>query len=835
MVDFSKLVSKKQAIDVGNPIKLFDSLDRQSSHITLRPLQLEVLDKVYNQRNERDLVLKMSTGSGKTAVALLYLKSYMAESGRPGVYLCPKVQLVNQVINEASKLGIKAVNYAAGEQHPGALGMSGQAIIVCTYQKLFNARTTFDRDDVLLRPIAIVVDDAHAGIEEIRDAYTLRLEKGEIHESILKALNTGCTNYIPSKWSSILNEDPDEFFEVPYWLWKPALDAVYETLSKYMDAAPFRFVWPHVQDKLRWCRCIVSGSGTEIVPEIIPIDTTRAFRAADHRIFMSGTLADDSLLVRELACEPDAARKPIISPHDSGIGERMILVPTLVNKELSRDWVMELCGKLAIRNANVVVLSSSEKLARDWVPYGATFTMGDDVDLCVNDLRTGSVRFAAFAQRYDGIDLPDNACRVLVIDGMPYGQGITDKYDSRKLGIPGGVRNRLIYRIEQGMGRAVRSHADYAVVILSGPELANFIANREVVEFMNPVTRAQIELAMELAALAADEVETTPSNALTGMLIKCLKRDEGWKQLYNDRIRSTVASSVLEVSEKYIGLATAERQAAQAAMAKNSAEASDIIERAIDALTVTDAEKGWLMQKSANYLYETNTGKALEKQRFAYAKNNSTFCPPEGIVLRPADKDKYKSSDLVLDWFKTFSNPNGAIAELQTLRTCLSYDSTPKSLEQAIMDLARPMGAIGSRPEDSIIGIGPDDLWLWPQVSLVIEVKNQRESNLLKKDSGQLHDSLKWFSDNYTTIIQLPTPVIVAKVAVASKEANFPEGTRVLTPTKMTELLDNLNAFVIHLAHMVPLPSSPKKIADIQSDFGLLPDQFISKYTVALH
>ena len=833
MVDFSKLVGKKHMIDVSNPIKLFESLDRQSSHITLRPLQIEVLGQAHIRRNERDLVLKMSTGSGKTAVALLYLKSYMAESGRPGVYLCPNVQLVSQVINEASKLGIQAVHYAAGAPLPGPLGTSGQAVIVCTYQKLFNAKTTFDRDDVLLRPIAIVVDDAHAGIEEIRDAYTISLEKGAMHQSLLDVLDAGCKKYMHSKWSNILNEDPEEFLEVPYWIWKPVVDEVHSILSPYMSKEPFNYVWPYLQDKLRWCRCIIAGSGTEIVPDIIPIDTTRAFREADHRIFMSGTLVDDSLLVRELACEPDAARKPIISTNDSGIGERMILIPTLVDIDLSRDWVMKLCTKLTTRNINVVVLSSSEKLAREWETHGAKCPMGVEVDVCVNELRTGSVNFAVFAQRYDGIDLPDNACRVLVIDGMPYGQGITDKYDSRKQGIPGGVRNRLIYRIEQGMGRAVRSHADYAVVILSGPELANFIANKDIMEFMNPITRAQIELAMALATLATDEMETTPTNALIDTLIKCLNRDEGWKQLYNDRVRSIVATSVVEVNERFIGLAIAERQAAQAAVANNTLEASGIMERAIDDFTETESEKGWLMQKAANYLYETNKGKGLEKQRFAYDKNNSVFCPPEGIVLRPIDKDKYISSDKVLEWFKSFNNPNSAIAELQTLRTRLSYETTPKSLEQAMLDLARPMGAIGSRPENSI-DIGPDDLWLWPQVSLVIEVKNQRGGNLPKKDSGQLHDSLEWFSNNYPTTLKLPVPVIVAKVNLASKEANFPEGTRVLVPMKMTELLDNLDAFVIYLVNMVTLPSSPKEIADIQSNFGLLPDQFISKYTVAL-
>lgn len=830
MVDFSKLVGQKRVVDFTNHLNLFQSLDRQASHTTLRPDQTKVLEEIRPRRNERDLILKMSTGAGKTTVALLYLKSYMIERGLPGVYLCPNIQLVNQILDEASKIGIDAIHYRGGESHPGADAMSGRSVIVCTYNKLFNAKSTFDRDDVLLRPCAIVLDDAHAGVEEIRESFTLTLIDNKARSDLLKLVSPICEKYMPGKWSDILGQDPDEFLEIPYWIWKPILDEIQKKLSPYSDENDFRFVWPYLRDHLRWCRCIVSGAGIEMIPDILPINLVKAFWESPHRLFMSATLADDSVLVRELGCEPQAAQKPIFSGADTGIGERMVLAPSLVDKRLSRGWIMKWCQNLS-RKVNVVVLSPSEKSARDWEKVGAVFSLGDDVEATVKNLRIGSIRFAVFAQRYDGVDLPDNACRILVIDGMPYGQGITDKYDSRKMGIPGGFRNRLIYRIEQGMGRAVRSEADYAVIILSGDELANFIAKREVLDLMNPGTRVQLELALELARVALQESEGEPGKTLTGILNNCLNRDEGWKQFYDERVRKVAKISITEKNRRNIELADAEHRAAHFAMSRNSGKAIEIIENAISKLCEDEKEKGWFLQKSANYMHELDPGKAMELQRFAYEKNRTTFCPPEGIILRPPDFKKSEDSVLVLKWYSTFANPNGAIAELETLRVQLSFEGRPKTVEQAIMDLFRIMGAEGSRPEDTL-GRGPDDLWIWPEISLVIEVKNEREKALPKKDAGQLLDSLEWFKKNYSP--RLPIPVIIAKGNSAEKDAHFPEGSRVLTPDKMKKLLDNLSRFV---AELIKKPPKLWKVGDLitlRAQHKLLPEHFVNNYTLPM-
>lgn len=114
----------------------------------------------------------------------------------------------------------------------------------------------------------------------------------------------------------------------------------------------------------------------------------------------------------------------------------------------------------------------------------------------------------------------------------------------------------------------------------------------------------------------------------------------------------------------------------------------------------------------------------------------------------------------------------------------------------------------------------------------MIEVQNDHEGRLPKKDSGQLHDSLQWFKKNYPS--RVPLPVVVAKVTSTEKDANFPTGTRVLTPKTMTTLLDNLDIFIQRLVAKAPLIQSPQDMLNWQTELGLLPGQFAAKYTVPL-
>jgi len=831
MVDFRKHISIKRDIDFTNLVFLFDSLDRQTSHIELRTVQKDALRILSERRLERDLILKISTGTGKTAVGLLYLWSFMEENHQPVVYLCPTTQLCEQVSVEAEKLGLKSVIYPANQPHPDVDGIVGKAIIICTYDKLFNAKTTFDRSDVMLRPYGIVLDDAHAGVEEIRDCFTLRISNVSVREQFIKILDVPCAEYKLSIWNDIKNEDPNQLMEIPYWIWKPLLPQVEQIISSQTNDDRLQFVIPHIRDILRRCRCVVSGAAVEIIPDILPVHKSPAYDKAKHRLFMSATLADDSVLVRELGCDISAGKRPITPANDRGMGERMVLAPSLVDGKLDRKWVMSLCGMIS-KQLNVVVLSPSDPKAREWESFGAKICSGDEVKEAVESLKDtpGTPRLVVFKQRYDGIDLPDKSCRVLVIDGMPIGEGILDRLDSSTSGFAGGTRNRLIYRIEQGMGRAVRSHADYAVILLAGNELAHFIAKHDVLSAMNPDTRAQLELAIDLSKMAAEDAGVDPETAVIDMIKKCLKRDDGWKQYYNETVRksSIAASGTTDLNR--LMLANAERSAFESAISNDLPGAVKILQEAIDEYVSDDpATKGWYLQRVSNYLYDIDPGQALEAQRAAHRDNKSMYCPPGGIIKRPSKVSESSVQTIIIEWYRRFQNPNGAIAAIHELKAKLSFEMPHSVIEQALCDLAPLLGAQGSRPEEEE-GVGPDDLWLWPDLSLVIEAKTENKKFLHKKDAGQLSSSMNWFKENFPAR-KNPVPIIVSKTTLCDSDAYFPAGTRVITTVKIHDLLEKVEQFYCKMVSEPLIHSTAKSILRLQQDFLLLPEQFCGNFS----
>lgn len=831
MVRFRDLVGRGGKVDPTDLKQLFDSLDRHASHTELRPAQSEAVRSLTERRGERDLVLKISTGAGKTAVALTYLQSYMEETEGPVVYLCPTIQLVEQVCEEGAHLGIKAVSYLGGKTHPDPEAMAGHAVLVCTYSKLFNAKTTFDRSDVMLRPHAIVLDDAHAGVEEIRDAFTLKAQDPDTIERLLALFRAPCSAYRPGLWQDVENGDPFALMEVPFWIWRPMVGEVRGVLSEDFSNGKFIFVWPWLRDMLERCRCVVSGGAIEILPDILPINIVTAYAEAPHRLYASATLADDSVLVRELDCDPAAALCPIRPESDRGLGERMVLAPSLIDDALDRSAVMQVCKTLA-KHYNVVVLCASETAARDWEDSGAQIFMKDDVAHGVRLLRDPAfgIRFAAFAQRYDGLDLPDDSCRILVIDGMPFGEGVADRYDSSVSGIIGGVRNRLVYRLEQGMGRAVRSHVDYAVVLLCGPELSSFVARREVRDTMNADSSAQLRLALDLAKLAAED-GAEPRSALLDMIRQALSRDAGWKQYYDENVRQASQSTSPQPDEVRVRVAAAERQAFESRSTGDVLGGIRILQTAIDDSGYEGKEKGWYLQKLAAYTYDLDPGRALEIQQSAYSHSHDFIRPPT-ILKRPPATVESDPRSTMLSWFSRFENGNGAVAAIEALQSKLNFAASAETVEQALLDLAEPLGAAGFRPEKEF-GEGPDDLWLWPEHSFVIEAKTRKEATLSRQDGGQMLRSLEWFRRNYATRGD-PIPVVASDTTLEERGAQYPGSTRVLTQDGALILMEKLKTFYRRLASETPIFLQPRAIGSIYQEFGLAPERLLAECTVPL-
>lgn len=77
-IDFKKKLASRTITSKTNPIELYGTLDRKSVAGPLRPAQEIVLSEWYTKRRtDRDLIIKLHTGEGKTLVGLLLLQSLL--------------------------------------------------------------------------------------------------------------------------------------------------------------------------------------------------------------------------------------------------------------------------------------------------------------------------------------------------------------------------------------------------------------------------------------------------------------------------------------------------------------------------------------------------------------------------------------------------------------------------------------------------------------------------------------------------------------------------------------------------------------------------------------
>ena len=106
-IDFSKLLKSTKTDDI-EPRDIFMALPgKDKKYEYPRDVQSDVWKKWFEYRDNKNNIIKMNTGSGKTTVGLLILKSCLNEGVGPAVYVVPDSYLVEQVCEEAQNLGIK--------------------------------------------------------------------------------------------------------------------------------------------------------------------------------------------------------------------------------------------------------------------------------------------------------------------------------------------------------------------------------------------------------------------------------------------------------------------------------------------------------------------------------------------------------------------------------------------------------------------------------------------------------------------------------------------------------------------------------------------------------
>jgi hypothetical protein len=284
---------------------------------------------------------------------------------------------------------------------------------------------------------------------------------------------------------------------------------------------------------------------------------------------MSATIADDSSIVRTFDAHPKAILNPIVPHSLAGVGERMILTPALTKLGIRDDLKLarQLAAEVA-KQAGVVVLVPSETAGKRWDGV-ATLMMGDKVEVVVADLVAGTRRGPfVFANRYDGIDLIGDACRLLIMDGLPMGANTYEIFRAEALQGSSSLSISLAQKIEQGVGRATRGAGDYCVVLLIGQDLVSWITRWDSLSLMTPSTRTQVDMGHGISKSIAEP------NELIETIQQCLTRDPEWTRCHAETLADRAESPPVDASA--IEAASVEREYARALVARQYPNAAEI-------------------------------------------------------------------------------------------------------------------------------------------------------------------------------------------------------------------------------------------------------------------
>lgn len=780
-LDLNKLRGNSLINKEPNPREIFNLLpNKDNKYQYLRDVQAEVLDRWFDRRNDKDTVLKMNTGGGKTVVGLLLLKSCLNEGVAPAIYVVPDNYLVSQVEKEAKLLGL------AVEREPDAPAvLQGQAIAIINIHKIVNGLSKFGVGEQGIKlPIgAIVIDDAHACINTIESQFTVEAENTHpIYGSLLKLFHDDLHRQNDALLLEIEAEDPNASMLVPFWAWHQKQAEVVKILGDSRNDDKIKFSWPLIKNFLLHTRCVFNGRRLEISPRCIPIESIPSFINAQRRVFMTATLADDSILVSDLNADPEMVSKHITPRSANDIGDRMILAPQVIDPEITDDELRTYL-KSKSNDYNVVVIVPSKFRAESfWQPVADLICDTNNIEETVNKLKTSHIGLVIFINKYDGVDLPGSACRILVLDGLPLARRLIEKIENNYLSRSRDVIGRQVQRIEQGIGRGVRANDDYCVVLLTGAELTRVLFFLEAKDMFSPATRAQLELSNEVTKQIGSGLSEIDS-----AMEYCLKQVSDWKGLARERLVGVGYAAQATIRP----IAVAQRAAFEAATITHFKLAQNAIQEIINSHTELDnSTRGWLLWQLAEYMQYTNPVDAQNTLKKAIGLNRRLIKPLEGIDYERLDANALEQSRNATWKLRSYANNKTKLQlDINGILDNLNFTAeTYKAFESAMCDVAEFIGFKAQRPETDF-GKGPDVLWATGDLSYyVIECKNGASTSTVnKKDCNQLTGSVTWFNDRYDDTCNC-VPLLI-------HPSNLFEHASTPAPDTRVMMIDDLNRF----------------------------------------
>jgi hypothetical protein len=820
-LDFSKIGTGSTVDTVIPPREIFNALPNKKTKFQYpRDVQSQVWSKWFERREENSLVLKMNTGSGKTVVGLILLKSCLNEGLSPAVYICPDKYLVQQVIDAASELGIEITDCARSPRF-----LSGRAILVTNIYKLVNGKSVFGVGDegAKLKISSLVVDDAHACLETVEDQFTITLPSETVtYQEIFNVLKESLHLECETKAIEIESGDPSSCLQVPYWVWQDKITEISRILVENSGSAELKFIWPLIKEDLNLSHCVISANAIEISPHAIPIHMIPSITDADRKIFMTATLVDDSILSSHFGVEEEYINSPIVPDSAGDIGDRMILLPQVINSDTTEGEIKSYCKKIS-SEFNVVVIVPSAYRASYWSDEAALVLNKQNLYEGVERLKNEHVGLVILINRYDGIDLPGDACRLLVIDGFPDVRRQIDKVKQSVLMGSTKQVNQILQRIEQGMGRGVRSNDDHCVVFLVGSDLTSQLYSQGAKEKLSPGAKAQFTLSDQVA----EQIQGKSINEITDTINYCLYRNKDWVIASKGVLASLKYADENQLDRVTIGL----RNAYDLASKNNAHAASQIINELVNAESDKKL-KGYLKQVLAEYVNIFDKAEAQRVQLSATDDNRRVLKPIAGISYHKIDGQAHDQAVSCSNYLvQRHQDPNKLIIEVNGILDDLEFKiGTSNIFEEAMKNIVRYIGFESQRPEQEYKK-GPDNLWNAGGLKyFVIECKNEAIATTISKAyCNQLNGSCSWFNNKYDASCTY-VPIMVHPSTLFEYAASPDQAIRIMTKEKLESFRSSVKDLIKSIAISNAL-SSPNQIRDKLIAYKLRECDFVENYT----
>jgi len=493
----------RPATTYATPEELFYKSRRVSTHGYLRGPQQDVL-REYAERcaSAPDVAFELPTGTGKTAVGLL-IAQWKRLPANKVAYLSLTNQLAGQVLTEAKKLSIACADLRGTKETRSASEegryRTGTAIAVTTYSNLFNINPVLQECDL------VVFDDAHGAEQYVADMWTARADTAkneELYNSLLAALRPGLSD---SQVRAILDKSATASVEMADVRGHPeCIPNVVEVLDQ-ATAPTALFAWKLIRNSVHSCLFLVSSYEITIRPLVPPTHTHAPFAKAKQRIYMSASLGGGSDLRRSYGIE----KLQMVRAKSSQWGRRYIFVPGVytgadeANRIVALAWDDMKTRRAVLLAPSEPVMNRSFQALKDAMTNKPARLGAADIADTLDGFITKTDIILALAGRYDGLDLPDEQCRLLILSESPRAINPLERHLSERWKMGPVLRKRERTRLVQGMGRCTRNATDFAVIVWLGQSLVNAATSSPLLAGLPPELRAEVMWGVQQSQFAA--------------------------------------------------------------------------------------------------------------------------------------------------------------------------------------------------------------------------------------------------------------------------------------------------------------------------------------------